>query len=172
MQLAESLNWATATKEHKSSINQFICTDPSKLIYEPNRGKHHPRAWELEVQSVIRNLKLPPGRKDEAVLLGTTKLTGEIAAVSYFGFDETGDQMLIWAIATAKEYQGSGIGREILGKTLLVLRTFKTEISLDCGIFTRIHTQNEPSKRLFGAAGFEFLGKNTTDPNLEDWVTS
>jgi len=42
---------------------------------------------------------------------------------------------------------------------------------MDCGIWAKIHQNNEPSKRLFSSFGFESLGAFEGSA-LESWVLS
>lgn len=77
--------------------------------------------------------------------------------------------MLIRAVATSVERQGTGLGATGLGMMLAVLRETKIEYDMDCGVWARIHRENVPSQRLFRRAGFECLG-SAESGELEHWV--
>lgn len=90
-----------------------------------------------------------------------------VAAVSYFGYDNTGDQFFVWAVARSVEHAGRGLGASALNLTLRALRGTKRAEGRDCGVFTRIHPRNEASRRMFGEAGFYQFD---SDGDLEFWV--
>lgn len=141
-----------------------MCTSPDRWEWSRERGKFHPAPWEIEVQSQLRDLKpkLPPG---ETLLLGTDGKT--VVAASYFGFDSTGEQFQIWAVARHVEYAGQALGAAALEITLQSLRNTKKETGRDCGVFTRIDVRNEASQRMFSRAGF---WQHDTIGQLGFWV--
>lgn len=55
--------------------------------------------------------------------------------------------------------------------SLAVLGMTKKEYEMDCAVWARIHVQNEPSQRMFAAAGFNNLGV-VESGDLEVWVKS
>ncbi|MBF0689867.1 MAG: hypothetical protein IR158_19095 [Cellulomonas sp.] len=149
------LRWSSARAEHKVALTQFICTDPAKKQYEKHRGKHHPKPWELEVQSHLRGLRVPVSA-DEALLLG---FDGEgLAATAHFGLDDTNQQFMIWAVACAQRTRGQHLGREALTVALDLMSRTKARYELDCGVFTHVDPRNVASRKMCVDAGFEFLG--------------
>ncbi|WP_291052767.1 GNAT family N-acetyltransferase [Herbiconiux sp.] len=119
------------------------------------------------MQAGIRSLK-PPLPPSEGLLLGMD-VDGEIAAVARMSFDLDGQQLLILAVATQADRRNRGYGREALRRSLAVLAATKAEYEMDCAVWARIHRENRPSQRIFGAAGFENLGAVDAG-DLEVWV--
>ena len=139
------------------------------MLYEPHRGKFHPREWEMEVQSSLRTLH-PPLPGSEALLLGLDDV-GNLAAITRVSFDSEGEQLLVLAVAVHVDRRGRGIGREALDVGLEVLRSTKAANKMDCGIWARIHPENERSKQLFARSGFICLGVAGGSQH-EAWVLS
>lgn len=139
------------------------------MQYEPHRGNFHPRLWELEVQTGLRTLH-PPVPESEALLVGQDG-KGDLAAVTRLSFDSEGEQLLVLAVAVRVDLRGRGLGREALATGLTVLHQTKRSNEMDCGIWAKIHQNNEPSKRLFSSFGFESLGAFEGSA-LESWVLS
>ncbi|MFF2275983.1 GNAT family N-acetyltransferase [Agromyces sp. NPDC058126] len=146
-----------------------MCAEPPRLQYELHRGNFHPRLWELEVQSGLRTLH-PPVPESEALLLAQDD-AGDLAAVTRVSFDSDGEQLMVLAVAVRVDLRGQGIGNEALEAGLTTLHRTKADNGMDCGIWARIHQDNEPSKRLFARFGFESLGA-VEGSALESWVLS
>jgi ribosomal protein S18 acetylase RimI-like enzyme len=157
------LDWCSGEFEHRQPLSEFICADPPKHIYDPHRGRHHPRPYELIVQGYLRGLR-PPLTGTSALLLGLDD--DGVACASHFGFDDTGEQFMIWGIATAVRCRRQGHGRELLDHVVGFLRSEKAKHGLDCGVFVRIDPMNEPSRALFAGRGFEYL---ETYEQHENW---
>lgn len=161
---AKPIDWQPAHPGHAFVLQQFVCTNPPKRAYDKYRGLHHPKPWELEVQSHLRERR-PPLPTGEALLLGFQD--GHLIGASHYGFDTSGEHFIIFALARAEGLQGSGIGDELLGQTLTYLRQTRDSEGLTCDVFTRIHDQNTASQGLFARAGFEFIRRLPGD--LELW---
>ena len=162
------LQWLIADRSHRHQLKTFTCTEPPGLLYDVHRGRHHPALWELQVQSHIRDIR-PPRPPDEALLLGLA--SGSIAAVSHFGFDRSGEQFIVWAVATDVAHRRRGHASAILQRTLAVLAVNKSDQGLDCGVFTRIHRSNEASQALFAEVGFACLD-DPADGELQHWIAA
>lgn len=151
-----ALDWRSGEFEDRQPLSEFICANPPSHLYDPHRGRYHPRPYELIVQGYLRGLR-PPVRGSSALLLGMDD--AGVACAAHFGFDSTGEQLMVWGIATAARCQRQGYGGELLGLVIGFLRTEKAEQGLDCGLFARVDPHNEPSKALFAHHGFESLGQ-------------
>ena len=149
-----AVSWTSASEADYAALQRFICTDPATKRYEPHRGKHHPRMYELEVQSHVRGLRLPRP-SDEMLLLGLED--GEVVAASHLAFDSVQADMRVLAIATSLSHQGSGLGGEILDLSMAVMAETRDRHDLDCGAFAYVHPANMASKRLFSRRGWEPL---------------
>ncbi|SFN43369.1 GNAT family N-acetyltransferase [Mycetocola miduiensis] len=110
-------------------------------------------------------LPVPPS---EVALLALDPETDCVASACHFGFDESGEQFIIRALAINVDYQRRGLGTKTLGIALNALADTKKASGIDCGVFARIHPLNEPSRQLFTNAGFICLGTFTA--NLDTWV--
>lgn len=143
-------------KSDTVALQNFICTEPSSALYDPHRGKHHPRQWELEVQSGIRRLKFPP-HCGEVVRIAEAE-TGDLAGICIATPSENEHISIIQAIAVAVPYRRQGVGR-------LLLASMLTELST-AAILARIHHRNDSSIRLFDEFGFEPAGHDKEEPAL------
>lgn len=90
-----------------------------------------------------------------------------IAVVASLGFDSREEQFTIHVVARALRCAGLGYGRAAIEKALIVYAAHKKLHGLDCGVFARIHPDNEPSKAAFSEFGFARLG---VYDGLEIWV--
>ncbi len=149
------LVWRSGTKAHQQALCQFVCTDPPKANYDEHRGKHHPRPWELEVQSHLRGQRLPapPG---SAIALGFDQQG--LSAVVEYAFSRSEEQFIITALAVAQRCQRRRYGTEALQYVLQSLRVTRVNEGVDCGVFARIDPRNDASRSLFDRAGFEYIG--------------
>lgn len=162
---ANGVEWQTGRDWHRHAVQQFVCASPDRWQWSKERGKYHPHPWEIAVQSQIRELK-PRLAAGEKLVLGMDA-DRRVAAVSYFGYDNTGEQFFIWAIARSVDHAGRGLGAAALEWTMKALYATKAAEKKDCGVFARIDPRNEPSKRLFARFGFYKFG---VDGDLEYWV--
>lgn len=150
------LRWANAEQRHAAQLQQFVCTDPPKRTWDRYRGSHHPRPWEMEVQSHLRGLHLPRP-KGEMLLLGFDG--SGIAAAFHFGQDDQREHFMIWAGACAQRCKGQGIGTEGLAIVMDTLMATKKHYALDSAVFTHIDPRNYVSQQLVEGAGFEYLNE-------------
>lgn len=95
----DDLTWSFGKYEHTGALNRFVCADPSSHGYEPRRGRHHPKQWELDVQSGIRGLRLPSPNSESLLLAFDSE--AKIAAVSRMSFDLDWEHLMILAIAVS-----------------------------------------------------------------------
>lgn len=137
-----------ATRADRSRLQQFICTDPHKPRWEPHRGTHHPRPWELDAQSSIRNPQPPLGGGDEMIVVGV--VDGPIQGVCNFGPSSDSQMFGVWLLAVALDCQGQGVGRTLLRAAL----DETARLNPLWPVVARIHPENEPSKALFASMGF------------------
>lgn len=156
------LNWVDAEYPHIALLNAFTCTEPERAQYRGLGSTFHPARWELEVQSVFRDMR-PPLRDPDYLILG---FAGDqlLAAVAYARDDEDVD-WVIQAIARAQQYAGYAIGDEALGE---VLRRIDAA-ALPGAVRTLIHKSNTPSQALFTRRNF-VRAYDDVDPAYEVWV--
>lgn len=158
------LRWYSAEAEHRQPLDQFICTDPPKRLYEKHRGPHHPRVWELEVQSHLRGLRVPVAAGD---LLGLGFDDAGLAAAIHCGFDDTGSQIMIWAVACALRCRRNGYGVQAVRLAISTAAATKRALGGDFGMITHIDPRNDASRGLFRSQGFVYLNLNE---GYEVWV--
>lgn len=162
------LSWHEAIQADRETLKHFTCADPPQATWDKYRHqKHHPRQWELDVQSYFRQVKVPVRRPDGLEYMYLLKNRDEVLSAAHFGYDTAEEQFIIYAIARSTSLAGSGMGAVTLGMTLAFLRAVKGHGEFDCAVFARIHPKNEPSKKMFGNAGFEPVG---IFEELEMWV--
>ncbi|WP_081994499.1 GNAT family N-acetyltransferase [Kocuria sp. ZOR0020] len=162
------LNWREARADDRESLKDFICTDPPKVEYNYRlRRKFHPRQYELDVQSLFRNVRIPLTEENALLLLGFAATNDPhqetLRAAVYYAYGEVslGDERLpayeIRAIAVGQEHQGKGLGREAL---VCALESAQATTQLnglnddEIVVMAQIHIDNEPSQHLFQSFGF------------------
>jgi RimJ/RimL family protein N-acetyltransferase len=158
-----SLTWRLARASDRPLLERFTCTVPERPYYDRYRGSWHPAPWELEVQSGLR-VRRPPLPPDEALLLGFDD--SRLAAVAYVGFDTTGTDLIIFAVARAVELARRGYGLEAVRVALDFCQSVKTTQGIDVSVLTRLHPRNVASRKLLIATGFANSGEHDGDYEL------
>jgi GNAT superfamily N-acetyltransferase len=164
------LHWRYAGKEDEPLREQFICASPPRWIYSRPRGRHHPRPWEIEVQSWIHPPR--PIYDDELLLLGLDDQG--IGALAWWSEDAGPSDVMLKAAAVDVRYRGQGRGNcgpvasELMQETLKRLKQRAMDVRAETiTIQANIDQRNVPSTRLFGTAGFEF--HTMLDERYEIW---
>jgi RimJ/RimL family protein N-acetyltransferase len=163
----DTLDWVEAEFKHRSALGRFVCADPPRSSWDKHRGKFHPKPWELELQSGLRNLR-PPFPGGDLLLLGLDE-HGEIIAIVRIGWDIDVSHLLVLAVAVHADHQRNGHGRSALELALAVLTGTNEAYEGQCGFFAHIHQGNAPSQKLFASLGFENLGVMDSGSH-ETWV--
>lgn len=146
------------------ALQTFTCTNPDRKLYDPHRGKYHPRGWELDVQSHARGLRVPPSDGDVVRVLEGPD--GQLAGVSLQSRMEAPFFHVVQLIAVSNEHRGKGVGRRLLEDALQQL----ADEPPGSAVLARIDHRNEPSKALFAKFGFEMIGSDQEEPQLETWL--
>ncbi|UFS59417.1 GNAT family N-acetyltransferase [Subtercola endophyticus] len=167
MPKAESYSWVDAAPEHVTALQHFICADPPKAAYGGSREKYHPRPWELEVQSGLRDLRLPLPDSERLVI--ALDSAHEVAGAVRLSFDVTGEQMMILAIATRHDLQRQGIATRALEIAVDIIERTRVAYELNCDIWAKIHRENLRSQKVFAAAGFEWI-ESVDESGLDYWA--
>lgn len=153
------LNWRDANRGDRGKLKQFVCTTPEKASWVPLRkGKFHPRQWELDVQSTVRNLK-PPTPPGERIRLGFDDVG--LAAVVNIARAKGGDHgVVLQVIAVAQRLRRAEprFGPEALDEAVRVAAEFRDGLGGEAvGLFTRTVPKNAASKRMLTDYGFIYL---------------
>jgi GNAT superfamily N-acetyltransferase len=164
------LYWRYADKDDEPLRERFICASPPRWIYSRLRGRYHPKPWEIEVQSWIHPPR--PIYQDEYLLLGLDDQG--IGALSWWSEDAGPSDVMLKAVAVDVRHRGQGHGNcgpvasELIHETLKRLKRHAVDAGAESiAIQANIDRRNMPSKRLCGAAGFEFHAR--LDERYEAW---
>ncbi len=164
------LTWRSAVRSDRKALGNCICTEPAKARWN-GYNRVHPKPWELEVQSGIRDLR-PPAGPDTVLLLGEDE-QGLAAVVLFSDVEGMPSDVVLRAIAVATRLRG-GDGAHAAEALAVALETMiiRARAAEAHGLFVvgRIHRHNGPSKRLCSGAGFDYV--RMQDDNLELWAST
>lgn len=133
----------------------------------------HPKPWELDVQTGIRELRppLPPGT---VAMLGFDA-AGLAAVTMWSSIDDPGEYLFqMAAIATRVRGQqgGSPHAHEAIDVALSIMIAEAVQSSArELGVVGRVHHQNRASQRLLSAHGF--VRSDAPNQKLQDhydWI--
>jgi RimJ/RimL family protein N-acetyltransferase len=164
------LHWRGFEKaKDRDALRAFVCTDPEKKTWD-GRRRHHPREWELDVQSSVREHS-PNVNNGEVFILGfeDDSSVGAVSAWSRYA-GEPG-RVLLQLIAVSVQRRGCGRAwaNEAMAKTLEQVTADAREADAERLLLeARIHRNNRASKRMCEAHGFIFDSMHTN--NLELWA--
>ena len=99
-----------AERSDKGKLQNFTCAPP-----KPSYGQNDPAPYQREVQGHIRGLKIPTP-PDEKVLL--CEEDSDIIAVFHFGFDNTGELIILFALGVDVDKRRSGLARGMMERVL------------------------------------------------------
>ena len=139
------------------AVQNFICTDPDRKKYDPHLGKYHPRSWELDAQSSVRGLRLPP-RGGDVVRLAEGE-NGDLAGICAGGPSDKPNIDVITTVAVSLPYRGQGIGE-------LLLEDMLNELPR-AAVAARIDYRNTASIKLFDQFGFAPIDYDDEEPGLQ-----
>lgn len=162
------LSWREATSDDRFQLQQFICTDPPKRKFTHGRSQH-PREWELEAQSGVRDMRFPLP-SNSTLIVGCDDLG--IAVVCLYEYDDSDGfpDVFINVLAVAFRAQQQGYGSATLGHVLGLIkaRAAATGAS-ECFVASRIHHKNLGSQKASAKHGFEMTTPADED-GLEYWT--
>lgn len=173
--MTDPLHWRTARPGDRAALTAFICTDPPRRRFTNGR-RQHPRPWELDVQSAVRDTRFPLLADTHAVVgLDTTG----IAAVCRYQLDPAAGSAFIQLLAVATRAQHLGHGTATLTHVLHLIATQAAQPrnTGDNGgtggvlVAAKIHHPNTHSKQMCTTAGFTHVD-NTDNKTLEYWTTT
>lgn len=142
------------------ALQGFTCTqDPPRS--PGGRKLPHPRHWEWETQSHLRQLprRLPAG---DVVLVGY-QAENRLVAAAHLHCDADGSELGVFIAALAVSCPVRGQGGHVADATVMEIRDCGLERARRLGytrvaITGKIHTANDPSRRMVERAGFEPVG--------------
>ncbi|MEU8227451.1 GNAT family N-acetyltransferase [Kribbella sp. NPDC048915] len=101
------LRWRDGQRGDKQALCGFTCTEDYVKSFLTGWQRVHPKPWEYEVQSLIRDLK-PPYSWPKCLLLGFDD--DGLAAVAHYREVDGPAQILLEALAVARRLRGVGGG--------------------------------------------------------------
>lgn len=159
--------WVEADKSHQEELKAFRCTTDTPRGPD-GRRLAHPRQYELVVQSGIRNAR-PPMRGGTRMQLG--HLSGALAAVTWFEFDDTEAEVFIKAVAIAVEQRGGDgqLAEAAMSRVVIEAARHFAALGHHSAIAVgKIHVENRASQRLAARVGF--TADEMADDQLQFWV--
>jgi hypothetical protein len=167
--VADLLEWRRAVKHDRTLRQSFTCAEPAKRSYVGGRLQH-PRVWELDVQSWIRQHSLD---RDEVMMLGIERSEARSigAVAAWVELDGPGLVLLqALAVAVTHRHRGGEHAREALGIAVSEIEAQALAAELTrFDIVARVHHQNLPSQKLIAGAGFQKFTA-AGDDELDEWV--
>jgi hypothetical protein len=160
--LSLNLTWRDAERDDRAALEQFTCTvAPERL---PNgRRLPHPRPWELEAQTGIRQ-HTPPGSSDDLYRIGVNN-NGSIVAVSITGLLEDPDfeptfKLLVLAIAMPARRQGGDVANACMIDALHQMELRVQAVgALQFLVLAMIDPRNSASKWMCQRHAFAHIGE-------------
>ncbi|MEU1952323.1 hypothetical protein [Nocardia rhamnosiphila] len=155
-------------------LQNFSCTTELPRT-EGGRKLLHPKPWEREVQSHLRQTSV--GLKAGQLLLaGRDSISDRIVAAAHLIPDRSSSTTLVVRIAaigvcTTVRGQGGKVADRTLDEVRRVIFADAQKLGVGVAVATaNIHTHNRPSQLLFERAGFEPLSIPAPDSDYQGWV--
>jgi len=138
--------WREATPDDRNTLkDEFLCTDPPRKIYRQGR-KQHPREWELDAQSIVKDIRFPLP-ENNTVLLGSDD--EGLAVVCQYKYDPATADSFIGVIAVAWRAQARRYGAAALEYVKSLIHARAIADGHDGYLITaRVHEQNKRSQRM------------------------
>lgn len=152
-----TLTWSDAGKE-RPSLQSFTCADPSK-------------AWELEVQSQLRSLRVPVGPPRTALLAWNgEEIAAAIVWIAYDGDYEMPHIQLV-GVHVGQRGEGGKLAGDAIGIALdrMARDAVARGLAGPLVVTARTHEQNTPAHDLFIRSGFNRDPEGDAPPYLQ-WV--
>ncbi len=168
--MSSLLEWRPARRQDRDALKRIECTTPGRKCKHAGRWEvHHPRKYELEVQSAIRSRINPPCQLPNHCLLGWDG--DELAAVAFYEELDGPAQVEVHAVAVGMPYRrkGGGWADEMLKTVLdeITLRAHEHGVDF-VAVLAWIDGANRPSQDLFRRAGMRQTGV-LAETTLERW---
>lgn len=167
--MSSLLDWRYISKQDRAERQRFTCAEPPKYRYGGGRLRHHPRPWEMDVQSFLRSHVPGPSQ----VMLAGRDGYG-LAALSAWDESPAGAVLLQAVAVTSRlRHQGGAWAVEMMEETLgriearALARGGESPL-----VIARIDRRNTPSAALCSEMGWVRLGPmdagvtRTIDPLL------
>ena len=154
-------SWRRLSKADQKTLRDWVCTDPAKATYDRHRGKHHPRPWELHVQSHIRGLR----PKTEPNLWGGFE-GDTLMAICQLHYDARDEWLKVCVVSRSITARGLGWGDKTLNHCIQLAAAWP-DSGRAVDLYAQIHAENTPSQNLFLRHGFEPL--NNAKGDLHTW---
>lgn len=162
------LSWREANPDDRFQLTQFICTDPPKRKFTQGRP-HHPREWELEAQSGVRDIRFPLPANSTLIVGCGDKGIAVVCLYEYDASDGYPD-VFINVLAVGYRAQGMGYGTATLGHVLgLIKARAANSGASSCFVASRIHHKNVGSQKMSEKHGFE-MATPADEDGLEYWT--
>lgn len=137
-------------------LQAFTCTSDFPRTPE-GRKLLHPKKWEREAQSLIRQCSRR--LKDGDILLVGRSANQEVVAAAHLVFDRAPSlleaHIACLGVDVSVRGRGGAIATEMLAVVTEVAIEKAQDLGLDVAITADIHTNNRPSELLAERAGFE-----------------
>lgn len=137
-------------------LQAFTCTSDFPKTPE-GRKLPHPKRWEREAQSLIRQCS--KRLKDGDILLVGRSAAHAVVAAAHLVFDRAPSlldaHIACLGVDVSARGQGGAIANETLAAIIEVAIESAQGLGIDVAITADIHTSNRPSESLAERAGFE-----------------
>jgi hypothetical protein len=158
----EALTWSLLTdKRSATALQDFTCTQPRERSSQ-GRRLPHPRPWEREAQSLLRQAKSNP-EAGELVLVGRPLADeASIAAAAFLALDSAEvPSTFIRSCGVVREHRGhDGSTADLLIEQIIAISLSQLQPS-DSGqlvIYGNVHVHNRPCEALLERHAFEPVG--------------
>jgi RimJ/RimL family protein N-acetyltransferase len=162
------LAWRTAQRGDRPLLQAFTCTGPA--CYDRwRKQKVHPREWELEVQTGIRDIN--PSTEGQFLYLGIDDQES-IGAVCLFAPLDQPDQFKLMGVAVAMRYrrQGGAYADEAITQALQAAADQAAQHGRPHAYVTGfVHERNLASQRMCQRHGFMRVGPAPGLASYEEW---
>lgn len=158
------VEWVYPDRSHRRVLQEFTCTVPKEFrLRSRRREKYHPRPWEYDVQSYVRDLRPPLPRNKRALV---ALVDGEVAAVTVLRIVEPWFYY-IEVVAVALAFQGSGVGAQALRVAIEEAALWGTEhAQTEITIEGFVHRDNRGSLRMCRSCGMVRMIEDDDDELL------
>ncbi|HKT57904.1 MAG TPA: hypothetical protein VJR25_14160 [Microbacterium sp.] len=159
-----TLDWHSATREHRAHLSSFSCTLPDHGYFDEDEGfVCHDYPWELEVQEFIRGMHPKVAAPDWLLVGYDDDGLAAVLAMRVSPFDR---YAFIQAIGVAQRASGNGLAGEAITIAPQVMGTFY-KMRSDFIVQARIDPMNFAAKSVAERAGFDHIGSDYT---YETWT--
>lgn len=168
--MTPEIQWVDGVFRHQKHLQTFVCTSVEPRIEVGFVGKSLicDRPWEWQVQSMVRELRLPGGRTWIVRLgfhgesLATVMVTQEV---------DVGELYDLSYGAVALNLRGNELGPRMLDDTfeVIVARSVDAGATVDPKVVGIVHRENVASQSMCRKAGLRCSGQTSGDDEHFDW---